>query len=258
MTNKPPANRQQPTIAPGRPPSAALPQAQSSNLQQQPQTPNSGFTRSTSGAGQGMRPPSDMRSMPPVQLNPVAGRVLNQPSRNGPPSAPVSPIRPPRSSDEDMISLPPQGAGFFSARAAAKLVGDNQSIQELPAIPKDTAAFNPHAESPSIRKTPGVDHKSSKPLTRDLKHVPSSSQASMTSGPARPNIFNPQMDSSRRIGAPAVSSPLSNRGAYKPPSMKRPIDNGGNGTRVPMVDLPPNEPIGSDTGGDPKRQRLSS
>lgn len=261
--NRPPSNRPQPTTTPSRPPNVAPPQAQINNPPPYPQTLNSGFVRSNSGAAQAMRPPPDPRPMPVPQLNPVAGRVLNQPSRNGPPSAPASPAQlgPPRSSDEDTISLPPQGAGFFSARAAAQLVGEGQSLQDsIPAIPKDMAAFNPHAESPSIRKTPGVDHKSSKPLTRDLKHVPSSSQATATVGPGGPrNIFNPQLDGSRRIGAPGFSSPMSNKSGFRAPTMvtKRPIDTGLNGARVPLDDLPPNGPVSGDAGGDVKRQRLN-
>lgn len=137
-----------------------------------------------------------------------------------------------------------------------------------PQLPNHLPAFNPHAESPSIRKTPGVDHKSSKPLTRDLKHVPGSTQATAPvagagSGPR--NVVNPQLDTARRIGAPAMGSPggfspMGNRGGYKPPSMlKRPppavnID-GGNG-RSPLTDLPPNGPISGDAGGDVKRQRM--
>jgi DNA repair and recombination protein RAD52 len=258
-TNRVPANRPPQTTSSSRPLNAAQPSTNYSNTPQQPQTPNSGFARSNNAPGQGMRPPPDPRPLAAPQLHHVAGRVLNQPSRNGPP-VPISPAQLPQSSDEDIASLPPQGAGFFSARAAAKLAGENQTIQDpLKEIPKDMPAFNLHAESPSIPKTPGIDHKSSKPLTRDLKHVPSSSQATVTTGIAAPklNALNPHLDTSRRIGAPSISSPMSNRSAYKPPSMKRPIDGGGNGARVPLVDLPSNGPIIGDVGSDVKRQRLN-
>ncbi|PMD43952.1 recombination protein Rad52 [Hyaloscypha variabilis F] len=246
VVNRPPANRPQPVSGPGRGQSVG-----NSNQAVQPQTPNSGFTRSNSGAGQAMRPPADTG----LQARPViGGRVLNQPSRNGPPSAPVSPVRPNRSSDDADPGMPPQGAGFFSARAAAMLP-EGQTAEGAPApIPNHLPAFNPHAESPSIRKTAGIDHKTSKPLTRDLKHVPASSQAVAASpGPKTTNVVNPQLDAARRIGAPGGFSPMANRGSFKQP-LKRPVDVGGN--RTPLTDLPANGTIGGDAG-DVKRQRIN-
>jgi DNA repair and recombination protein RAD52 len=97
-----------------------------------------------------------------------------------------------------------------------------------------------------------VDHKSSKPLTRDLKHVPTPSQAVATKG----GVGNSGLlDGVRKIGAPGggVGSPLANRGSYKPPTFKRGVDG-----RPPLGDLPANGPIGdSGGGGDVKRQRLN-
>ncbi|RDL37833.1 Uncharacterized protein BP5553_05266 [Venustampulla echinocandica] len=235
--------------------------------QPQPQTPHSGFTRSASnGSGQGIRAAQDPvnQSRPALQgqSHPIAGRILMQPSRNGAVSAPGSPGRVHKPSDgSDAASLPPQGAGFYSARAATMLP-EGQGQEGVPApIPNNMPVFNPHAESPSIRKTPGVDHKSSKPLTKDLKHVPGSTQAAPGPAPGpRGNIVTPQLDTTRRIGAPNNPSPMSNRSMYKPP-LKRPVDSGGGGfnsARTPLVDLPANEPIaGSTTGGDLKRQRLN-
>ncbi|KAK0106917.1 DNA repair protein rad52 [Cadophora gregata] len=261
--SRPQVNHPQPRAPPGRP---TGPAPQNSNLPPQPQTPNSRFTRTSSGAGQQYRPQPDAnaqnRPMPPP--NPIAGRVLNQPSRNGPPSAPASPARlnKPSSNDNDITSLPPQGQGFFSARAAQMLPeGTTTDGAPPPAIPAHLPVFNPHAESPSIRKTPGIDHKSSKPLTRDLKHVPGSSQAVAAApgaGAPRPNIMNPQLDNTRRIGAPGSPSPMmNNRNSYKPPTIanKRPVDS-----RAPLHDLPPNGAIagaGAEQGGDVKRQRMN-
>lgn len=256
--NRPPVNRQQPIVAPGRTTNTTH-----NNANAQPQTPGSGLTRSTSWAGPGPRPNPEAAPQPRPQnpqLNPVAGRrVLNQPSRTGPPSAPVSPVKPQESSsaENDAASMPPQGAGFFSARAA-QMIPESKATEGAPApIPSHLPAFNPHAESPSIRKTPGIDHKSTRPLTRDLKHVPGSTQSATASVPVvRPNVINPQLDAARRIGAPASPSPMGNRSQYKPP--KRAIDSGvvGNG-RTPLTDLPANGPIGADAGGDLKRQRLN-
>ncbi|KAJ5051437.1 uncharacterized protein L3040_001216 [Drepanopeziza brunnea f. sp. 'multigermtubi'] len=252
---QPPVNKPQPRAPSVRPASAAPPT--NNNMPPQPQTPNSGFSRSNSGA-QNMRPPPDAnaqsRPMQPPQPNPIVGRVLNQPSRNGAISTPVSPARLNKpSSNDDTNSLPPQGQGFFSARAATMLPEGAQADAVAAApIPAHLPVFNPHAESPSIRKTPGVDHKSSKPLTRDLKHVPSSSQA-VAATITRPNIMNPQMDNARRIGAPASPSPrVFGAGAYKPPT-KRPVDS-----RAPLHELTSNGAIGGDAGGDVKRQRMNS
>jgi DNA repair and recombination protein RAD52 len=208
-----------------------------------------------------MRPPAESgpqsRLMPAPQLNPVAGRVLNQPSRNGPPSAPASPARLNKSFDEGETSMPSHGAGFFSARAAAMLPEGQTNEEAITPIPNHLPAFNLHAESPSIRKTPGIDHKTSKPLTRDLKHVPGSTQPVAPSPGPRTNIVNPQLDATRRIGAPGGMSPMANRGSFKQP-LKRPVDSAAMGAnRTPLTDLPPNGPIGADTGGDAKRQRMN-
>ena len=226
--------------------------------QQQPRTPNNGFTRSNSGAGTEMLPPQDAGQTRAVK--PVAGRVLNQPSRTGPPSAPVSPGRQIGPSGE--TELPPQGAGFFSARAATMLP-QSEAPGAPPPLNPNLPAFNPLAESPSIRKTEGVDHKTSKPLTRELKHLSGLNQPPTTAAPGpgpRANLVNPQLDATRRIGAPGSPSPMANRGMYKPPTMKRPVDgNGGstNGLRAPLVDLPGNGTLAvGDAGGDVKRQRI--
>jgi len=91
---------------------------------------------------------------------------------------------------------------------------------------------------------------------------PSASQLlAAGSGGARPNVVNPQMDTTRRIGVPGGGSPMGNRGGgYKPPTFKRPMDGGGGATnsrRTPLVDLPANEAIVPGDGGDLKRQRLN-
>lgn len=66
------------------------------------------------------------------------------------------------------------GGGFMSARAVKQIVGSaDQSVEQaqLPAAPLSTQAFNPRAESPSIRRTPGFDHTKSKPVNRSGQHV---------------------------------------------------------------------------------------
>ncbi|TVY41508.1 DNA repair and recombination protein [Lachnellula occidentalis] len=273
LQNRSPVKQLQPMAAPtGRPLNPTPPN---------PQTPNSGFSRSTSGANSAMHPPGGLlqnaqaahAQAPPVATRRVLdqpsraldqpSRVLDQPNRapnfnqpsrtgTGPPSAPTSPKRLTSSADD----LPPEGLGFCSARGAA-------TEADSPAVTKNP--FNPHAESPSIRRTPGVDRKTSKPLTRDLKHValpgPSSSQSPV---PAAGGGFrNPAnaLDGVRKIGAPGGNnpSPMGNRGSYKPPTLlKRPVD--ASAGRPPLTDLGANGAIsgaGAEAGGDVKRQRMN-
>lgn len=155
-------------------------------------------------------------------------------------------------------------------------------------IPQNKQAlFNPKAESPSIRKTPGIDHSSSKPLTRSGQHVPPPSQSAEASAatPSRPSAaggpqggssgaaatgaggraskghaVNPGLDQARRIGAPGgPASPLANRNSYKPPTMKRPLGQGdGNAPRVPLSEIPINGTVGvSADAVDTKRQKMA-
>lgn len=110
--------------------------------------------------------------------------------------------------------------GFVTARAA-------ESIQGSPAAPLKAPPFNPHLESPSIRKTAGIDHTKTKPVSRDIVAAPPLPTA--VAHTARSTAFvNSQVDKTRRLGMPAVAtaSPLSNRNSYKPPQLKRPAEGG--------------------------------
>jgi DNA repair and recombination protein RAD52 len=222
----------------------------------QPQTPNGGLNRSNSGAGQ-VRPPIDpVLGRPPQATGPAQGRVLNQPSRNGINSGPPSPKQQARGASEDtsQAGIPPASVGFYSARGTINLQQPEDPTAPLPPLTGNLPAFNPNAESPSIRKTPGIDHRSSKPLTRDGKHVPGSTQPSVTAAavPTRTNLMNPHLDQTRRIGAPGSPSPMTgmNRGGFKQPTFqKRTVES-----RVPLEDMPVNV---SAEGGDVKRQKVS-
>lgn len=97
--------------------------------------------------------------------------------------------------------------GFFTARAA-------ESIQNAAGMPLKATAFNPHLESPSIRKTAGVDHTKTKPVEKEAVRLP-----------PRSNFANPQTDKARRVGMPVgTGSPLQNRNSYKAPQMKRQVE----------------------------------
>lgn len=139
----------------------------------------------------------------------------------------------PRTSEQD----PP--IGFFTARAA-------ESLQNGPGVPLKGTAFNPYLESPSIRKTAGVDHTKTKPVGREA--VGGAPQAPVP----RANYVNPQSDKTRRVGMPmGAPSPLQNRGSYKPPQMKRPVENSG--PRLALCDV---TNVVIDASGDVKRQKV--
>lgn len=173
----------------------------------------------------------------------------------------------------------PETVGFFSAKAVSQLpessfAGDGNA---QPVAPRGQLVFNPKAESPSIRKTPGIDHSSSKPVARNGQHVApitssqaqtaeisGAAQAPPTNGftrssntssftPVRPSVgggrggmANPALEQTRRIGAPnGPGSPLGNRGSFRQPTMKRPPPGDGNGgrsnsPRPALADVPTN------------------
>lgn len=223
-----------------------------------PQTPNQGYQRPDASHGG----PAGFSNRPQPG---VSGRTT--PNQNGNP-------RPPPNVPQNI----PETVGFFSAKAVNQLPESSLqgSTNARLAVPHGQQAFNPKAESPSIRKTPGIDHNSSKPVGRNGQHVaPSSSQASRaphsnTSSftPVRPsmpssqssrgNVVNPSLDHTRRIGAPGGSgSPLANRGSYRPPTIKRPAPADG---RPPLADLPANgsgSTGASVNGVESKRQKMA-
>lgn len=127
---------------------------------------------------------------------------------------------------------PPQPPGprvtaFFSARDADNLDGNNNPIN-----PISVSKFNPHAESPSIRKTSGVDHSHSMALNRKtLKHEPLPKKPTDVETPAPvktgaptaaggPNPMVRSMSTSAyrpptRHGTPAVPGHVSTSGAVE-------------------------------------------
>ena len=149
---------------------------------------------------------------------------------------------------------PPAGvlAGFVTGRSASLL---NQASEGKAA--NAPAAFNPHAESPSIRRTQGVNPGKSAPIMRESLSTTlanaangpqqQNAQQQGTNGPApnRGSFINPSVDPTRRVGMPGGGGP--NRGAYKPPSaVKRPA-------LTDVSNLPQ-----TDGGADAKRQRVES
>ena len=165
--------------------------------------------------------------------------------------------------------------GFYSARAAAHIAVEGPAAVPLPTnIPK----FDPHAESPSIRKTAGIDHKRSVPVKRGPVPTPVPPlprDLPSPAGQAPRDFVNPSADMHRRIGAPgAMQSPAGkggvNASAYRPPTRRGPDVIGpatgaavgqtaGPVKRAPLGDVSNmqqgNAGVGGD--GDVKRPRLS-
>lgn len=199
-----------------------------------PQTPSAG---ATNGCAQPMKNESNNPVVPMQrhQQGPPAIQQANVPMNRpqGPPAPSISapqnkPVESiPVSKPNQTRSTPPDGTipldssntaehnppvGFFTARAA-------ESLQKGATPASNVAVFNPHLESPSIRKTAGVDHTKTKPVRTESLGAPPAAN------PPRTNFVNPQADKTRRVGMPmGVASPLQNRGSYKPPQMKRPAD----------------------------------
>lgn len=131
---------------------------------------------------------------------------------NPQPTNPIPNNTPPPIKFSDNVEHDPP-IRFFTARAA-------ESVQNVSGMPLKAPAFNPHLESPSIRKTAGVDHTKTKPVEKEAIGV-----ASPASLPPRLNFVNPQADRARRVGMPVgAASPLQNRNSYKPPQMKRTVE----------------------------------
>ncbi|KAF2430723.1 hypothetical protein EJ08DRAFT_649514 [Tothia fuscella] len=184
------------------------------------------------------------------------------------------PVQPPQQQGRPSDDAPPPHnapVGFITARAAEQVHASNVPL------PPNAPAFNPHADSPSIRKTTGVDHRRSGPVTREVvgaKAVPplnlqpattttahgTSALAGFGAPPANRsmNVINPQADANRRIGMPgAGQSPMANRTAYKAPTMTG-IKRGPEGlVRPPLADVSNGQQQQGDGGaGDEKRQRV--
>ena len=224
--------------------------------QQQPQTPNAA-TRKPSGMaanrlGLASPPPNGVDDPPPqiYQQQPATMTTTTMTTRNvvknhqG--NKNTTPLHaqaqsPATSHGQQMATTPVQGrnntmrsetqqqppppavqppVGFYPA-GLATLIQESEST--LP--PPNAPTFNPHAESPSIRKTSGIDHSRSGPINREVIVAGvhhgggGGGGGSMLPRTTTTNFTNPQLDTTRRIGMPGGSSPspMQNRAPYRPP-----------------------------------------
>lgn len=163
-----------------------------------------------------------------------------------------------------MPCVPPAGIpeGFVTGRSVDLL---NQAGNSR--LPNAAIAFNPHADSPSIRRTSGVNPGKSAPVSRQALNstvlLASQSVSTTSSGsngmnggatPVRTNYINPAADPTRRIGAPLVpgTGGIQTRGQYRPPSAvgsKRPA----------LADVSNINGLAQmDGASDPKKQKAES
>ena len=123
------------------------------------------------------------------------------------------------------FGAPPQAnvapqAGFFSARAAEHI----DELNKVVGGPNEAPRFNIHAETPSIRKTSGIDHSKSGRLLKNLVPDPKPADTAKPVEEIQRDFTNPQTDPTRKVGMPNVSgqSPMhrGNSSAYRPPTRR--------------------------------------
>lgn len=239
------------------------------------QPPSKAPLARSSSSGQQARP--QPQTPQAAQRSAVSNQNRPQPQQTGRPTAPApAQVSTTQAAANAQTSTPPPAASneqfpdgpvaFFSARSVK--VSSDAGSTVLPI--SGGKLFDPKLESPSIPKTPGIDHTSTKPVGRDRRHVnpPKKDEeppqrpaggfgnASGSTLPASmANVVNPSLHLSRQIGAPGSHSPMGNKGAYKPPTMmKRPADGGA---RPPLNEVTTNSTVGVGVvGTDAKRQKI--
>ncbi|KAI1850586.1 hypothetical protein JX265_004296 [Neoarthrinium moseri] len=222
------------------------------------------MTRSGSGA----QPPP---RHPPQTPNQATSTRPTAPNQGRPTPAQVSAAQQAAASNNNTSTPPPaNGNGevpagpvaFFSARSVRSL--PENAPPGAPILPQNGGKlFDPKLDSPSIRKTPGIDHGSTKPVSREGRHVepikrdedaaPQSSGTPTALGrPSLGNVVNPSQNQMRQIGAPG-----GNRGQYRPLTVKRPAPGGGDApARPPLNEVSSNGNVGAAaTVADAKRQK---
>ncbi|PNS14894.1 hypothetical protein CAC42_2123 [Sphaceloma murrayae] len=213
----------------------------------QPQS-SKGSVPSVQGGNDSMRPPQAMQAngqRPQPQTNRPQGQTG---SNAAPPRLPPQPGV--NAQPQDTLELPPPGGpvGFVAGRGL---------------MDKSLKPFDPLAESPSIRRTAGVDLSKSAPVKRtDIgqsgppeTNAPGPSDKAAGFVPPRTNFVNPAGDMSRKVGMPmAPQSPMMNRSAYKPPSVKRPAPSDA-ASRPPLTETT-NVPARTDAPSDSKKPKM--
>ena len=180
------------------------------------------------------RPGAGHANLPSAQAGQIHHQPINTSNHNPNPTRSVLSGGPETASKTNILpksttAVPSEdlSVGFTASRNAEilqKIEPEAASNTPIPAIA--VAPFNPHLDSPSIRRTSHISHNKSAPISRQAINAPPGPQ------PANPdqsvsrttNFINPQADPTRKIGMPATASlsPAPNRSAYKPPGMANP------------------------------------
>ncbi|KAK5720841.1 DNA repair protein rad52 [Elasticomyces elasticus] len=260
-----PPQQQQPHGQPHQPPAQA-------HQQNQPQhsggsggnhsNPSSATTvaDSPSNIG-GNKPPQQQHQNQHQNTN---GGAQQQHTNPLPPPPPAAPNQHP---ELPLPREPPPGApdGFITARSTAGL----QGVARISA-PDVPVPFNPHADSPSIRRTHGVNPGKSAAVMRTaisagpITVPPANGNGGMvTPGRQVRNFVEPAADTNRRIGAPGGMGGRGS-GAFRAPTsvvgVKRPaladvsnvhlnqMDGAGDGKK-PKTDGTESGPPGAGEGG---------
>ena len=237
-----------PPVTPARPNAPVLPPQPQTKVPQNPtpdfpRRPNPTTTQNTSAVS-----PVQVRSSPQAG---VVAQLPNNPNSNIPAASP-----------QQNQQQPPSGGvtpgAFFSAKV----------VREMPTNTAAPPLFDPHAESPSIPRTPGFDHSKSTPIKKPMlpSGMPPVANNNSHSNSQSRDFVNPSMDMHRKIGVPGGANSAgmfnnnnNNRGptstsSYRP--LTRPSMGAGGVKRPPLGDVTnANTNPERNHDGDPKRQR---
>ncbi|KAK0912701.1 DNA repair protein rad52 [Friedmanniomyces endolithicus] len=225
IAQAPPNRMLPPPLQQGPPQPQGQQAANSIHRQQQQQPVVQAQQQAPVGSGGSRSNPSSATTVADSPSNLPSDRQQQHANRAAPP---INPHHQAGAPQDDRASLPPPRdlppgvpEGFVTGRAPLL---QQTSDARLP----DTAlAFNPHADSPSIRRTHGMNPGKSAPVTRTAlvgNVAPSAAQPAMAGGnglngvttPVRTNFVNPAADMNRRIGAPMpAGGGMSNRNAHR-------------------------------------------
>lgn len=199
----PPANGNRPHPPGMQPPSRPLARSHSAgNPARPPQTPGQAFPR-----------PGPQNNNPNQAAPRPQHPLQQQMSHPRPGSSNSGPHQTPPQAQGQNGAAPSEGVGFFSARAVKQFAGSKEDEEpKLPTAPLASHAFNPHAESPSIRKTPGIDHTKSKPVSRTGQHVAPVERKDGDSGGKNPTPAMNPMGASFGRGGPGANAGGHNAG----------------------------------------------
>lgn len=235
-----------------------------------PSRPEKPFNQTVNNRQPSVLPSLNQRHNPALQ-NQYAGQRQPVPQgqqQNFQNSRMAPPDQPRTSQDSNLPSAAGQMPVKREIDAKAQDTAPPASSPSVLPAAVNAPQFDPHAESPSIRKTAGVDHSKSVPISK-----PMLAAASPASNNTR-DFINPSTDMHRKIGAPGgIGSPMMNRGqttsSYRPLTRqnldpKQAISNAAadragfgppnvNGKRPPLSDVTNASVSGS--SGPPQQQQ---